>query len=268
MKLDINNIDSFKIIPKFTCAFCKKWELIANKKDLIENLTHESIIIEETLGEIYKEYNFIQLIKCSSCWKDWVIKWIRYPVKNYNPNFITDDWFYDEEWERYFEEMKQFWIDYIDEYFIKIEYIFPAPLLIDIPESLYNWNTWLEYQIITMIKKSFELFWIDEKSCANKIRVCIELIMDYLKIEKIGKLHHRIEKYQKINKTYWDRLLALKWIWNDGSHNWFKVDKKDLIDWYKILEDVLNHIFSKDKQKELDLITIKIINSHKKKREK
>lgn len=117
----------------------------------------------------------------------------------------------------------------------------------------------------TLIKKaledSFKLFFCDSESCANKIRVTVEVLMDNLKVKtsvisnhrrKQLTLHARILEYRNKNEKLADLLLAIKWIGNSGSHN-TKISKDDTLDAYRILEYVLIKLFEND---ELELIKI------------
>lgn len=84
---------------------------------------------------------------------------------------------------------------------IYIKAYHPAPWIIHLPYKCQK-------QVRAILVASFSLYWMNENSCANKIRVSIESIMDALKIRKMttGKkkmrqtLHKRIVKYGIKNK--------------------------------------------------------------------
>ncbi|MBF9222087.1 DUF4145 domain-containing protein [Hymenobacter ruricola] len=124
------------------------------------------------------------------------------------------------------------------------------------------------------INKSFSLFFLDAHSCANKIRIAIELLMNEFKIpssrinkgKRIGlSLHARIIKFGLKYPKITNALLAIKWIGNAGSHT-SPIEKKDIIDAYDILEHSLTEIFS-TKTKETEKI-VKEINKKKAPRSK
>lgn len=124
------------------------------------------------------------------------------------------------------------------------------------------------------IDKSFSLFFLDSHSCANKIRIAIELLMNEFKIpasklvrgkRQMLSLHARIVKFGVKYPKATNALLAIKWIGNAGSHT-SSIEKSDIIDAYDILEHSLKEIFS-SKEKELNKI-IKEINKKKAPRSK
>ncbi|MEQ8415656.1 MAG: DUF4145 domain-containing protein [Imperialibacter sp.] len=99
--------------------------------------------------------------------------------------------------------------------------------------------------------ESFSHFFSDLASCANKIRVCVETLMDSLKIKKYhitsGKrtkldLHRRILDYKSKKPEVADHMLAIKWIGNSGSH-YDNLTKDDVLDAYILLNHSLDRIF-------------------------
>jgi len=117
------------------------------------------------------------------------------------------------------------------------------------------------------IYKSFELFWINESSCANSIRKVLEYFMDEQGIPRtdINKkeeeyrlgLHKRLDKFKKVNSKL---LIAVKYIGNAGSHSDTTIDY--ILDGYELLEYVLNLIYA-DKQTEYLKIANRIIEELK-----
>jgi hypothetical protein len=97
------------------------------------------------------------------------------------------------------------------------------------------------------IENSFKLFWCDLQSCANKIRIALELLMNEQKVKKLDNsrkkmsLHKRIEIYQNIEVRDW--LLAIKWIGNTGSHLG-NIEVIDILETYQLLEFSLNKIYN------------------------
>lgn len=151
-----------------------------------------------------------------------------------------------------------------DEFFP--EFFTKAPKLIEIPIDC-------DVEIEMEIEKSFQLYFFDTNSCGNKIRISIELILDVFKIPrkkrvtKNGRvevknisLHERIIKYGQKNPKAAERLLAIKWIGNFGSHG-VELQRSDLLDAYEIFEIALPEIYDYDK-KRADRLT-KAINKKK-----
>lgn len=122
--------------------------------------------------------------------------------------------------------------------------IIPAPAIFTIPIKIPD-------ELARQLHKAFSLFWMDLEACAGRIRVCIELLMDDLKVSTHGtdkktgpkfklSLHARIEKYGETNKESAALLLAVKWIGNQGSHvSLDELERDDLLDVFEIVEFVL-----------------------------
>lgn len=116
------------------------------------------------------------------------------------------------------------------------------------------------------IINSFRLFWFDLSSCANKIRVALEILMDTQKVKKTsivsGKkkritLHNRILEFKKKNAEVASYLEAIKWIGNSGSHIG-TLERVDILEAYQLLEFSLQKLFS-NKESEIKKITKEII---------
>ena len=137
------------------------------------------------------------------------------------------------------------------------------------------------------ILKSFKLFWQDTGSCANKIRIAIEILLTnklkiirrqktkdkkkstqsnevyYYKMLTLGERIGRIKSEAKYSnfKNIADNLKAVKWIGNYGSHRRKEISRQEIQDAYKILEHLLTKIYNVDK--EVEKLT-KAINKRKK----
>lgn len=105
------------------------------------------------------------------------------------------------------------------------------------------------------IWSAFELLWSDPPSCANKIRVTVELLMDHFLVKKYPRsgprkaipLHKRIDiDFRAKKPDIADHLLACKWIGNEGSHALAGVSFKQALDGLEMLEHVLTVLFDKD----------------------
>jgi hypothetical protein len=119
--------------------------------------------------------------------------------------------------------------------------------------------------ISSEIAKSFQLFLADPPSAANHIRQSIEEILNYLKVKRYerrrGKLesislHRRIKIFELKNKGLADKLLAIKWLGNAGSHPG-GVTVDDVLDAYDILEPIISRMFDPN-YKDLEKIVTKI----------
>jgi hypothetical protein len=101
--------------------------------------------------------------------------------------------------------------------------------------------------------KSFQLFWSDVESCANRIRASVERLLKHQRIKakklaRSGKrvslsLHERIQLFEAKDKGLAENLMAVKWLGNAGSHT-SPIQADDLLDGYEIMEHVLAEIYT------------------------
>ncbi|MFY7938069.1 MAG: DUF4145 domain-containing protein [Flavobacterium sp.] len=141
--------------------------------------------------------------------------------------------------------------DYVQEVqtsFIPL-YVYPTIHIFEIPEKC---PTIVKDGII----ESFNIYWTDLESCANKIRISLEHLMDSFKIKKFTlssqrkriplTLHSRINLFP-ISEVK-DILLAIKWIGNAGSHSKTSLETIDIIETYKLYEFALQKIYGDEKE--------------------
>jgi hypothetical protein len=123
------------------------------------------------------------------------------------------------------------------------------------PLDIFHINKDVPEKIKTAILSAFNIYWADLSSCANKIRVAAECIMDDLKVPKTYmdrrkrkgySLHKRIEIFRRTNIEEAEHLMAIKWIGNFGSHQLENLTKDDILDGFEILELVTNKIYDKN----------------------
>jgi hypothetical protein len=235
--------------PKWRCPVCDSGLLRLKKDSLFfeETSSSKASHSHEDWDPGWIHYTFSAFLTCDNCkepigvsgWGD-IFEGYRY-LPNGDVDEMTDDQFY-------------------PEYFSK------APKLIEIPVDC---DTEIEMEI----EKSFQLYFVDPNSCGNKIRSVLESILDEFdiprkkKITKSAKieirtrsLHERILLFGQKNPKAAERLLAIKWIGNFGTHG-FKLERNDLLDAYELFEIALSEIYDYDK-KRADKLT-KAINKKK-----
>lgn len=138
------------------------------------------------------------------------------------------------------------------------EFFSPAipiiPLAVDYPIALRQ-----------ELGRSFAMFFSDASSAGNRIRTCVELLLDDLNVERFlpdcnggvkisssGKkmplsLGKRIEAFSHHHADYAKMLKAIKGVGNEGSHS-SELSRQDLLMAYKIINYVLTSIYIKSKQ--------------------
>ena len=144
------------------------------------------------------------------------------------------------------------------------------PLIFFPPLHLFRIPDQTPQPIVNETVSAFALTWIDASGAMNHVRNAIELVMDHLKVPKSQmvtksgmkrrvrrSLHNRIEWYTHADRVLRDRLLAIKWLGNEGSHAGV-LTLIDTFDCHDLLESVLVHIFA-DHQRRLDILA-KVIN--------
>jgi Domain of unknown function (DUF4145) len=99
------------------------------------------------------------------------------------------------------------------------------------------------------LHKSFAVFFCDLSAAANHLRQCVEEILTDAGIDiqdaKGGfiRLNDRIKIYEERDSDNAERITALKWIGNCGSHPEDDLRKPDLFDAYDILEVLLEDLY-------------------------
>lgn len=219
-------------IPKFTCPKCEEGILIQEKDNSIFETTEESKKEYELLGD-EEEYKgiFSVCLKCNNldCKEPIIISGITQLKANGWDDGIDPD-----------TKEDIYPPHVIYSYAYEIQYMSSPIKLIDLPKEI-------NHEIKNTLNKSFSLFWIDENACANKIRVVIEQLLDYLKVPKARTLQVRLEKL-KDNPNLFKLLSAVKLIGNEGSHSPINLERKDLIDAYSIIELCLKDSFDKTRE--------------------
>lgn len=134
--------------------------------------------------------------------------------------------------------------------------------------EIFPLHEFIPDNIKAQIKEAFSLFFVDNSSCANKIRIVIELILDEFKIQKVTigndrkrrkiQLHHRIEKFKIKYPNEGEFLMAIKWIGNAGSHYLDTLTKDDTLDGFEMLEHVIYKLYEIETKK-LNTLKKKII---------
>lgn len=120
-------------------------------------------------------------------------------------------------------------------------FCYPMPDIFELPKKCPD-------DVAHELRAAFKLFWSDSSATANRVRVALEGLMDYLGVQKRRKnkkgkldkltLHHRIEIFTKTEPEIGDQLMALKLLGNTGSHDG-RVMRNDVLDAFEIIEYAL-----------------------------
>lgn len=133
------------------------------------------------------------------------------------------------------------------------EYFYPPldifPILRDYPESVAN-----------EIRMSFRTFYCDPATSANHVRKCVENMLTTKRVKRVQinahnkkqgfiTLHKRLDLYKAKDEINSERLRAIKWLGNEGSHSGkHGLTRSDILDAYDILEIVLDDFYVGDRK--------------------
>jgi hypothetical protein len=220
-----NNSSLFEILPNFICPHCEDEKLGEDKSNILEADTEGSRFAVNQTG--LRETYFSKLLRCND--REFCGQVVL--VSGEKRVFDTGEKFMNYDTGKVESDYKQM---------LLVNYINP-------PINIINLTRKIPLNIKKLIEKSFSLFWIDENSCANKIRHSLELLMDEFSINKSYTLHKRIDLFSKENPHFSslaELLLALKWIGNEGSHSGHDLKREHLIEGYEILEAIFDKLYS------------------------
>ena len=144
----------------------------------------------------------------------------------------------------------------------EFEYFSPAIKLIEIPQKTPE-------SVKEMLTQSMSLFFSSPSSSSNALRIAAERLLDHQGIRKFDKktgttipLHQRILEFTNSrNKLIGEKILAIKWIGNHGSHS-NDLTHESVADSYEIFESVLIDMFDRQAVS----LAKKVVKINKKKR--
>lgn len=236
-------------IPDWNCPHCKKGILKIGKLNSEETEFSKKLHTHIDWEPEWKKYIFSGNLICSNCGEQVA--------------FLGNGQ----------ENLGEFYVEQINDYVLH-EYSEFTPKYFYPTLCLFELNKECPKDIINIINESFALFWNDLPSCANKIRISLELLMDEYRIKKtfINKkgerqnlsLHQRILEFKSRNEDVANYLLAIKWIGNIGSHKG-KLGINDILEAYEMLELSLNKLYD-NTEKRLKKIAKEINKSKGKKK--
>lgn len=250
--------EKFENIPDLDCSFCGKGIFVHNKDEYIFKETGLSRISKGYGSDDFQYWSdrFVITSECSNpdCKEPCFITGIT--------SYEEDGWFeggYNEAGEEIQPHPKY-------KKFFQIR-------MMDPPLKLFKYSNEISAELNNKLSESFGLFWLDKSACGNKIRTAIEILLNDLGVRKTYttkkgkrwyyKLHDRIALYSKKKPKIAEKLFAIKWIGNDGSHGISELSNDEIISAYKILEYVLKKLYDKS-ENEVNRLTKKINKKYKK----
>lgn len=128
--------------------------------------------------------------------------------------------------------------------------IYPAPPIISFPPKTPR-------AVIVELEAAFALFWVDLSSCAAKIRVSLERLLDSLGSANIGPLARRIESMKSTDKIQSEVFHALREVGNVGSHE-SAVRREVVLTAFEIYEHQLDQLFKSPAGSRIETLAKKI----------
>lgn len=128
-------------------------------------------------------------------------------------------------------------------------YFFLRPLAFHPPLRLFEIPSSVAYPVVERIESSFRLLHSSNSAALNEIRSALECLMTELGVATIrpdGRfltLDTRVALLESKYDYLKNRLKAAKWLGNAGAHA-TNVVRKDVLDAYELLYDVLHEIYS------------------------
>lgn len=136
-----------------------------------------------------------------------------------------------------------------DGYWYAPGFVYPAPPLFRLPKECPR-------ELADQMKSAFSLFWPSAGSCANSLRVAVEILLDLHEIADTNtngkgvrvprRIDERIKDFQNVDDKAAEMLLAVKWIGNVGSHGDLNsLYNEDLFPAFDILEYLIEKLYVK-----------------------
>lgn len=213
-------------LPRFTCPRCKKGRLQQNQSSLtIEQPTFSKDNSQHPNWEPeWDQERFSLHLTCdkSDCGEVSVVSGDTIVTPSYEEDFPA--------WR---------WVS-----LLRPQAIYPAPPIIAAPEEVPQ-------NVRDELDKASQLFWVDFNATANRLRVSVELLLDYFTIARTvvdqrGKptrldLNARIVLFEKSDPEHAPTLSALRMIGNLGTHGG-EVNREPLLDAFEIYEYALTEL--------------------------
>jgi len=224
--------ESYGSLPRLPCPRCAKGKLAGKGEPRLLEPVHINLEIERQglQGEL-SEGNFIAFMVCNNGFCGEVAT-------------VAGDYRSEEhaQWDEHSEQEERYTTTAY-----RIFSFRPAPPIINIPKNLNS-------DAKRHLKKAFELFWNDYASCANRLRIVVEYLLDQFQIERQGadggyrSLSGRLKQMKDVKPEQEHLLSALRWLGNAGSHDGV-VDFKDLISCFEMLEHVMIELLEERRAK-------------------
>lgn len=230
---DIFFEDGADAFPAYPCASCDSGTLRLVPDSLLNWPDAETRREWEFLDDESRVYHFKAELKCGACGE--IHHVLGYGEVDFDFDPDGED-FWDEECGHQLQTRKVMRL--IPNNF------FPSPPILRLrPEHK-------DEEFAKALRQSFQLFWIDAASCANKIRTAMEYLLDcppfLIKAKeedgKEIKFNQRLEVLKRSNEDYFNFFDALRWLGNAGAHE-LSVKRSDVLKAYGVIDSIFHELF-------------------------
>lgn len=243
LNLILQHLEDLDIFPKLKCPFCDTGNLIAGENEKIRFANVSSEKRYDLVGEVTDlvgEYSYLLLCDNSSCEEKGIVVG--------KTNTIEDG--YDDGIDiETGEELHHGLRTYKSKY--KIDYLSIPVSLIEIPDNIPQ-------NLKNCLESSFSLFWVDLNSCGNRLRLFVELLLDFINVPAKLTLDARIKELEKAINNPFTKLakqfMAIKYFGNETTHTFNEIEKSDIVKSYRVIEFCLREIYS-NYNSEIDVVT-------------
>lgn len=217
---------NYPIESPFSCPECKDGRLLVlDDKSLLykPHKTFNEMIQRDYYDEYdydWFKYSFAGYLTCSKCGEqiavlgDYAYSELGVYINNRNSDLLREDLYTI----KYFDRVKDF---------ISLDCL-------------------QDEEMKKILRDSFLLYFTDLTSCANKIRVFLDLYLTQLGVPEtlpdggFYSLGNRIKNCKKIKAEQKKKLTILKNVGNEGSHGGGIISHNELYKTYKVLEEIIN----------------------------
>lgn len=225
-----NAADAF---PAYPCSSCDSGTLKLKPGSLCYWPDAETGKVLDHIDDESGVYHFKAELKCIVCGES-------HHVLGYG----EVDFDFDHEGEEFFDEDSGHQMQTRKVMRLMPNNFFPAPPILNLPLSQKD------EEFAMALKQSFQLFWVDAASCANKIRTAMEYLLDCPPFS-IGsknengeeiRFNARLKELEKNHSNYYKFFDALRWLGNSGTHE-LRVSKHHLVKAYEVIDSILYQLF-------------------------
>jgi hypothetical protein len=121
---------------------------------------------------------------------------------------------------------------------------------------IFKLPTSLPKKIKKPLLEAFSLYWSNPGASGNSLRIAVEALMDNQCVRKRDRdkslrsfrLHEKITEFARTNQDIGDKLLAVKWLGNSGSHL-TGLKPEQVVTGFNLMQYAVEELFEKRRQR-------------------